>query len=154
MRISNISQIFGSGNTVFATELINGSARHWNLTLTDNETGNPIDLTNYTFEFDTVDATATIKSKDARKSNFTVNDLTIQEGASPTDRSSLISVVSATDGQIGVYLPVDFYSGTVPFDAEENVPVVVGTIRFSDGQAQPTIHSIRLLIVVRYGVVV
>ena len=149
MRISNINTFLGGARDIVASQLVQGSARNIAITIRD-EDGNPIDITGNTFEFDTIDATATVTPNG---SNFTLADLALVDGAAAASRDALVTTTNATAGEVTLYLPTDLFTGTVPFDAVSNVPIVVGTIRWSTGGSTPTIQSIRVLVVIRYGVV-
>jgi hypothetical protein len=152
MRISNISAFAGGADDVVCTQLVNGSARNWDIDLTDSE-GGPLDLTGYSYEFDTVTATGDITPA-TRGSSFTLANLTLDSGATVEDRSTLISAVgSPVDGKLRLYLPTNLYTDSVPFDTNTDVPFVVGTIRIHSGDSNPTILSIRVLIVIRYGAI-
>ncbi|MDA8816997.1 hypothetical protein N9N32_00025 [Alphaproteobacteria bacterium] len=152
MRISNISAFAGGADDVVCTQLVNGSARNWDIDLTDSE-GGALDLTGYSYEFDTTTATGDITPA-TRGSSFTLANLTLDSGATVEDRSTLISAVgSPVDGKLRLYLPTNLYAGSVPFDTNTDVPFVVGTIRIQSGDSNPTILSIRVLIVIRYGAI-
>ena len=152
MRISNISAFAGGADDVVSTQLVNGSARNWDIDLTD-ASGNPLDLTGYSYEFDTVTATGDI-TPSTRGSSYTLANLALDNGATVEDRSNLLSLVGdADEGKIRLYLPSNLYTGTVPFDTDTGTPFVVGTIRIQDGDTNPTILSIRVLIVIRYGAI-
>jgi hypothetical protein len=152
MRISNISAFAGGADDVVCTQLVNGSARNWDIDLTDSD-GGPLDLTGYSYEFDTVTATGDITPA-TRGSSFTLANLTLDSGATVEDRSTLISAVgSPVDGKLRLYLPTNLYTDSVPFDTNTDVPFVVGTIRIHSGDSNPTILSIRVLIVIRYGAI-
>lgn len=149
MRISNIKEYLGGSDDVIAAQIVQGSAKHWVITLADSN-NNALDLAGYTFEYDTINATATVTP--AGSSNITLTDLSVGSN-SAVSRDSLVSVTDTDNGVIDLYLGADYFSGDVPFDTNTEVPVVVGTLRYSDGATEPTIRSVRTLVVVRYGVV-
>lgn len=152
MRISNISAFAGGADDVVATQLVDGSARNWDIDLTD-QNGDPLNLTGYSYEFSTITAKGDITPA-IRGSSFTLENLELDSGAVAVDQSNLLSVVGAvTDGKLRLYLPANLYTGTVPFDTNTQTPFVIGTIRINDGSiTNPVILSIRVLIVIRYGV--
>lgn len=79
------------------------------------------------------------------------------EGTSSTLEANQVQLYLPThpsSGADAIYEPTgDDMSAAIAFDSDASVPIVVGTLRYSDGAAQPVIRSIRVIIVIRYGVV-
>ncbi len=151
MRISNFASVLGGANTLVADQLVNGAARTIPVRIGSED--NPVDITGYTLEFDTQQASATSLTP-ARGNAFTVGDLVIEPGSTPVSRDALASIADAPNGLIHVYIPVDYYSGTVGFDSNTDVPCVIGNLRYSNGATtNPEIGVVRVLHFIRYGVI-
>lgn len=152
MRISNVQEFLGGANNLVADQIVNGAARNVTFTITDDD-GMAVDLSGYTVEYDTIQATAPTLTP-GRGGAFTVGSLVLQTGSTPTSNDALVSVADATNGIINLYIPADYYTGDVGFDSNTNVPCVVGNLRYSNADATtPEIGVIRVLHFIRYGVI-
>ena len=152
MRISNVDDFLGGANNLIADQIVAGAARHVSFTINDAN-NMPLDLTGYTIEYDTIQATTPMITP-GRGGSFTVAPMALEDGAVPIERNAFATTPAPTTGVIDLYIPNDYYTGTVPFDTNENVPCVIGNLRyFPSATVDPEIGVIRTLFFIRYGVI-
>ncbi len=152
MRLSNFQNVLGGANNLVADQIVNGAARNVTFTVTDSDSM-PLDLTGYSLAYDTIQATASTLVP-VRVGVFTVGPLVQEDGAVPVDRDTLVSILDATAGIINLYIPANYYSGTVGFDSNTDVPCVIGNLRYTDtATTNPETSVIRVLHFIRFGVI-
>lgn len=156
MRISNISDYLGTSKNVVATEYVNKAQLRSVLTITDDQTGDPLDLTGFTIRLSASFATAaSIEYAQGRAgqtgTSITVGQITADTALADKDLASAVTITDAANGVVTIEWPENLYEGTVPIDARTDIPVVLAFL-FADNAAGMTKTIVRFVRFVRYGV--
>ena len=160
MRISNINQFLSGADNVVSTQHTEGSARTWTISLTTGTAPNtvPVDLTGFTVQYDTQEATASVTAPETPRGGgaptYTVTNFMVPTTNNDArSRDTLASITNPTMGQLSLYLPADLHRGPVAVDAADNASIVWGALRLIGTGTQPRIITVRTLIVVRASVI-
>jgi hypothetical protein len=95
---NTISQIGGFSDLVLAEELLYGTNQYWDLTITDDSTGEPIDLTGWTAEAKVI--RRAITAIEETRNGIDIQGLTQSSTATEVDMTSGINFYNPQAGKV------------------------------------------------------
>ena len=123
---NTIIEIAGFDNDLLAEELLYGQDSYWNITITDGATPtpNPLDLTNWTFQFRLIRRQVTAV-EDSRNGLVLVG-LAPAPGATTMDLDINVLPYNPANGQIRLLINDDFFTQVPPVIDSVAPPVYTG----------------------------
>ena len=146
MRITKETQSqLGGDRNVLCLSLLQGEARKQLLTFT--KSGVAIDITNFSFQFDLIQRSASYVSD--TKNGISITGLATWPGATAVDLSSNVTVTDPTHGLAFVYIPASI-TAVEPTDPDSTMPIIyTGYLTVNDNASvAPSIQKIQFLILV------
>jgi hypothetical protein len=133
-----ISKIGGFSDSVIAEELLYGTNQYWDITITDDATGLPLDLTNWLGESKVIKRNIT--GIEETRNGLDITGMTPDPLATEIDLSASINFYDRTNGKVRFVIDDTLFTDTSVVDSE-TPPVYTGYLQLQLPQVGLSIYD-------------